>query len=131
MAVQNKQPQARLSDYQLYPERFSKYTGNNVQLQPKAGTRFKQQDQHYSNYLNSYPSQYTNYPYYQTYPYYPNRGVQNSGHQPQSFSQVLDMLSRNDERQCVPRLLCEMLSNSNQSQDLKLPFNVNLDGLSG
>lgn len=130
MAVQNKQPQPRLSDYQLHPERFSEYTGNNLPLKPKAGTRPKQ-GQHYADYPNKYPPYYTNYPHYQTYhqhPYYPTPhypGV------PQTFSQALDMLSRNDERQCVPRLLCEMLSNPNQGQDFKLPFNVNLDGVAG
>lgn len=132
MAVQNNHLQPRLSDYQLHPERFSEYTGNNLPLKPKAGTRPKQ-GQHYTDYPNNYPPYYTNYPYYHNYqhPHYPTphyNGAQN----PQPFSQALDMLSRNDERQCVPRLLCEMLSNSNEAgQDFKLPFNLNLDGLAG
>ncbi|XP_017785518.1 PREDICTED: uncharacterized protein LOC108568755 isoform X2 [Nicrophorus vespilloides] len=65
-----------------------------------------------------------------------NRAIQSRQYQypayqqPQSFMDALASVAYNDELHCVPKLLCELTSSSKPAQSI-LPFDINLDSLSG
>ncbi|KAK9890073.1 hypothetical protein WA026_008886 [Henosepilachna vigintioctopunctata] len=52
----------------------------------------------------------------------------------QSFMEALDSIARNDELNCVPRILCEVTSgtlSAGRQSGFRLPFNINMESFAG
>ncbi|KAF5276937.1 hypothetical protein FQR65_LT03945 [Abscondita terminalis] len=134
--ILNKEP----SEFQLHPEKFSQYTG-----------KIKPTEQTYKN-QESIPKQHVAHQLYPQNPYglynpqrpayprpiptYPRPvpalppGYQNYQ---QGFTEALNSIAQNDRLQCVPRLLCEIVSSPSPEQvrQIMLPFNLDLSSILG
>ncbi|KAK5639148.1 hypothetical protein RI129_011640 [Pyrocoelia pectoralis] len=124
-AVQSKQNLKNPSESQLHPEKFSRYIQKGVKNVPThdSGKIIAKQNPAFTPHPYPRPSSY-----YHRYPLPPALppGYQQ---QPQSFTDALQSIAKNDELQCVPRLLCELVSGPSTDLKLALPFNIDLDSV--
>uniref|UniRef100_A0A1Y1N6V8 Uncharacterized protein n=1 Tax=Photinus pyralis TaxID=7054 RepID=A0A1Y1N6V8_PHOPY len=125
-AVQSKQDsiQKRPTESQLHPEKFSRFIGKGMRIPAiQSNAIIAKQNPTFATYPHMRP-----FPYYGGYPPRPQflPGYQ----QPQqSFTSALHSIAKNDELQCVPFLLCELVSGPSNDLKVSLPFNIDLDSV--
>lgn len=145
LAIQSRQNLNSPTEFQLHPEKFSKYTGP---IKPNPSSRGQYGlVQNYQNYYRPPPNAQRPNPYLQRpypipniqipnphyqRPYFPypagfpkpvpalppgyQQYQQNLGYPPQSFTEALQSVAQNDNLRCVSRLLCELTSGPSSTQ---------------
>lgn len=105
--------------------------------------RQNSQNPYYYNYHRKYPSYYQNYLSQYQYGMYrphninlyrpPKSPFANLIPTRETFMDALDSVAKNDDLQCVPKLLCEVTSGtvSGRQNSIQLPFNVNMESFIG